>query len=312
MRVVVVGAGIAGAACARRLVDAGHDVVVVDKGRSPGGRMATRRIGAATVDHGAQFFTTRSSAFADAVARWVADGRARMWSRGFGASEDGHARHVGTGGMNALCRSLSVGLDVRCGVQVEAVRQGRHGAWTVEGPRLSLDADGVVLTPPLPQVAALLAAGGLVVPDEVRSVAYEPCLAALAVLDRSPGLPGPGGLQPDDGPFGFVADNQAKGISARPALTLHATAEVSRARWEADDEDVLAGLVADAARYLGPARVVAAELMRWRYARPATTLEGACLPAACDLVVAGDAFHGAKVEGAWRSGRDAAAALGVA
>ncbi|MSO32728.1 MAG: FAD-dependent oxidoreductase, partial [Ilumatobacteraceae bacterium] len=59
-RVVVVGAGIAGLTAARALSHAGHSVIVLDKGRSVGGRMATRRIGDATVDHGAQFFTVRS------------------------------------------------------------------------------------------------------------------------------------------------------------------------------------------------------------------------------------------------------------
>jgi predicted NAD/FAD-dependent oxidoreductase len=44
MRILVIGAGLAGLTAARRLQDRGHTVVVVDKGRAPGGRMATRRI----------------------------------------------------------------------------------------------------------------------------------------------------------------------------------------------------------------------------------------------------------------------------
>lgn len=52
-RVVVVGAGIAGLMCARELAATGVDVVVVDKGRGVGGRMATRRFGGAVFDHGA-------------------------------------------------------------------------------------------------------------------------------------------------------------------------------------------------------------------------------------------------------------------
>ena len=59
---------------AARSPTAGHEVVVLDKGRSPGGRLATRRIGEATLDHGAQFFTVRSDAFAARVDRWEADG----------------------------------------------------------------------------------------------------------------------------------------------------------------------------------------------------------------------------------------------
>ncbi|MBD3256947.1 FAD-dependent oxidoreductase, partial [candidate division GN15 bacterium] len=38
---VVVGAGAAGLTCARRIADAGMSVLVLDKGRGVGGRMAT-------------------------------------------------------------------------------------------------------------------------------------------------------------------------------------------------------------------------------------------------------------------------------
>jgi len=56
-QVLVVGAGLAGLTAGRVLAAAGIDTVIVDKGLSVGGRLATRRIGDATLDHGAQFFT---------------------------------------------------------------------------------------------------------------------------------------------------------------------------------------------------------------------------------------------------------------
>ena len=70
MRVAIIGAGLAGLIAGRELFRGGADVIVFDKGRSPGGRLATRRIGGATLDHGAQFFTVRSPAFAAQVADW--------------------------------------------------------------------------------------------------------------------------------------------------------------------------------------------------------------------------------------------------
>ena len=58
--VAILGAGMAGAAAARRLAEAGLDVRVFDKGRGIGGRMATRRTEAgARFDHGAQFFRAK-------------------------------------------------------------------------------------------------------------------------------------------------------------------------------------------------------------------------------------------------------------
>ena len=44
MKIVVVGAGISGCVCAYELSKAGHEVVVIEKGRGVGGRMATRRM----------------------------------------------------------------------------------------------------------------------------------------------------------------------------------------------------------------------------------------------------------------------------
>ena len=123
MRVAIVGAGLAGLMAGRTLAEAGHEVVLLDKGRSPGGRLATRRIGAATLDHGAQFFTVRSEAFAARVDRWEADGLVRVWCRGFEV-EDGHPRYAVRGGMNALAKHLATGLDVRCSTLAFALRPG--------------------------------------------------------------------------------------------------------------------------------------------------------------------------------------------
>ena len=68
MRVTVIGAGLAGLIAAQQLHNNGHDVVVLDKGKSPGGRLATRRIGDATLDHGAQFFTVRELRLLEPIA----------------------------------------------------------------------------------------------------------------------------------------------------------------------------------------------------------------------------------------------------
>ena len=74
MRVGLVGSGLAGLTAARALADAGLEVVVLDKGRRPGGRMATAELSeGARADHGAQFFTVRSPVFAALVERWVAE-----------------------------------------------------------------------------------------------------------------------------------------------------------------------------------------------------------------------------------------------
>ena len=72
MKIVVVGAGISGCVCGYELSKAGHEVVVVEKGRGVGGRMATRRMQGARIDHGAQFLTVRSPRMLTLLEQWKA------------------------------------------------------------------------------------------------------------------------------------------------------------------------------------------------------------------------------------------------
>ena len=73
--ILVVGAGLAGLMAAQTLQHQGRRVVVVDKGHSVGGRLATRRIGPGRADYGAQFFTIRSPEFQTLAEPWPTKSR---------------------------------------------------------------------------------------------------------------------------------------------------------------------------------------------------------------------------------------------
>jgi renalase len=53
--VIILGAGVAGLQCARRLSSAGADVLVVDRADKPGGRCATRVFEGQPADYGPLF-----------------------------------------------------------------------------------------------------------------------------------------------------------------------------------------------------------------------------------------------------------------
>jgi renalase len=323
VRAIVVGAGLSGLAAARALAAGGHDVTVFDKGRGPGGRLATRRIGDATFDHGAQFFTVRGEAFARQVDDWTRRDVVRVWNHGFVDGGDGHPRYIGTRGMNAIAKDLAAGLDVRCGTFVFAVRRAPNGSAT--GWHVVLDdaavhaADAVVLTCPTPQSFALLFEVGVEIPIEVVRADYERTLALLAVVDRPGAVPAPGGVQgpgeAESGPgiFTFVGDNESKGVSASPAVTFHASPSWSGAHWDDEPDAAHDVLVADANAWLdGRATILDSQLKRWRFATPRRIWPDPCwVSPEGTLVLAGDAFAGPRVEGAYESGLAAAAALGT-
>jgi predicted NAD/FAD-dependent oxidoreductase len=312
--VVIIGAGLAGLTAARRLTGAGHAVVVLDKGRSVGGRMATRRIGTARLDHGAQFFTIRSDELAALVEPHRASGLVTTWCQGFGDAPDGHPRFAVRGGMNALAQALGVGLDVRTTTLAFAVRPRDRGWWVDldDGGRIA--ASDVVITTPVPQSRALLVTSGIAMPDDLAALDYDRTLTLLAVLDRPPGLPAPGGRQQPTPDIAFVADNEAKGVSTTPAITLHASPTWSLTRWDADVAVTREQLLELARPYLEAATVLEAQVKRWRFATPRRTWPDRCWSAAAAngarVVLAGDAFAGPRIEGAVLSGAAAAGVLG--
>lgn len=306
MKVVVVGAGMAGLVAARAIVDAGHAVLVLDKGRSSGGRCATRRIGPAVFDHGAQFFTVRSDGFAGMVDGWLRDGVAREWCRGFG-SVDGHPRYRGTNGMTSITKHLANGLDIRYSSMVFEVERLDDG-WRVRLDDGSHhDCDRVVVTCPVPQAMSLIVNTELEVPDAIRTIEYDKTIAALVVVEGDTRVPEPGGIQNPDATFSFVADNRRKGVSPVGALTLHCSPEFSEKHWWGEPA-VTHDLVMELARdWIGTARVVEHQPKRWRMATPRTVWHEACWSSQ-GVTLAGDAFAGPRVEGAAVSGLAAARA----
>lgn len=327
--VAIVGAGLAGLAAARELTTAGADVVLVDKGRRAGGRCATRVVAGANCDSGAQFFTARSEIFRGLIDAWRGEGVAiTVWGHGWaqarhvadgpsaatdgGDGGDGHPRHAVAGGMNVLAAHLARELDVRASQRVTALvpHDGSHGLtvvgvgdgvqpWTLRAPR-------VLWTPPLPQTLALLEPAGVAAGADVRARSgYAPTLALLLALDAPPALPRPGGVQLTEGPVAWLGDNQAKGASSSPALTVHASPSFSRDHL--NDAAATGDLLHAAVRpWLGPARVRASELFRWCYAQPEDPSHDGAVALGDGLVLAGDVHAGAKVEGAVRSGLAAA------
>jgi renalase len=320
---IVVGAGMSGLVAARELQAAGWRVIVLEKGREIGGRMATRRMGNGTFDHGAQFFTVRSERFERLVAAWLEAGVVEEWTRGFADAEgkhndDGHPRYRGSEGIDSVPRHLTRGLEVRTSERVVEVSV-RDNSWEARSESGAREVGAVLLlTAPVPQSLALVGSDDFELPHDVRrkleSISYDPCLALMALLDGPTGVPEPGGMQIKGEPLDWIGDNQRKGISEASAITVHAGPAWSRERFEADEAEITASLLSFAGEQLGvdlAPRTVQTSISRWRYSWVTQPHTEPCLVASKEppLLFAGDAFGGAKVEGAALSGLAAAGRL---
>lgn len=317
MKVVVIGAGISGLVAAHELVAAGAEVAVVDKGRSVGGRLATRRIGDARLDHGAQFFTVRTPAFQRRVDDWVDRGLVHVWNHGFDPdASDGHPRYVASNGMNSLAKDLAAGLDASpCSIETSTMAFTVRSADSAAGWDVVIDdatvrsGDAVILTSPLPQSLALLVDSGVEMDGTLMRTEYDRTIGLLVTLDGASAVPATGGVHDGDDVFSFIGDNRSKGVSPTHAVTFHANPGWSETHWN-DDDTLIDTLSAAAQRWLGDARIVEAQVKKWRLATPRSIWPDPCwVSADGHIVMAGDAFAGPKVEGAHNSGLAAAHAL---
>jgi renalase len=323
--ILIIGAGLSGLVAANALQEAGERVLVIDKARSVGGRLATRRMAGvggvtARLDHGAQFFTVRSPDFAELVHGWRRAGIAMEWCRGFSESADGYPRYCAEAGMNTIAKYLASTVEVVTDAQVHAVGGGDAMLSVVTEGDQRWTSNRVLLTPPVAQSLTLIDNGWLPVNDDVRAsleaVTYASCIALLVTLDVPGVIREPGAVQFDASEhdvWSFVADNQRKGISDVPALTLHANEMFSAANYDVDAVSLQSALLDAALPFFGDANVVEVEVKKWRYARPLMMHADRCVSVepveGTRLVFAGDAFGEARVEGAALSGLAAAEAL---
>jgi renalase len=312
--VIIIGTGVSGLIAARELQRAGRSVLLLDKGRGLGGRVASRRIGAATFDHGAQFITTRDRRFERMLKLAAEAGMTTEWCQGFSATADGHTRWRGQPSMTAFAKYLAQGLNIQMETQVIAVKRADESYCIETHSGVQYSASSVVLTPPVPQSLVILEAGEIVIESAMRTrleaIQYERCIAVMALLNKPSLIPSPGALLPTSGPISWIADNQLKGISSEPAVTIHANHEFSLAHWDEDRMQSGQRLIDACKSWLG-AEVVSYQVHGWRYSKPMQADADPCalVQTSPPLVIAGDAFGGPRVEGAALSGLAAAETL---
>ena len=302
-KIAIIGAGIAGLACARHLAQAGVQAVVFDKGRGIGGRVATRRAGDLRFDHGAPYVVAKGDDFAKCLRGLIGTGHAAPWTDGFGDTWT-----VGRPGMSGIAKGMAVGLDVRLGTQITAINADNAG-WRLHHDSAEYAASHVVMTLPQPQVVGLLGRAHPLV-DQIADVNMAPGLTLMAAVSGAVPL---ARSNPTDGLLALLARDCSK--PDRPqnegsSWVAQAGIEFSLAHLEKDLPDIAALMVPLLCERLDimPDRITHAVAHRWRYSRVSKALGQpfVCTPSGT-LYLGGDWCVGSQIEDAWTSGTAIAA-----
>jgi predicted NAD/FAD-dependent oxidoreductase len=321
---LIIGAGMAGATCARALEEAGCVVQVVDKARGAGGRLATRRLEwldalghrrMARLDHGAPAITARGAEFRQFLARVAQAGLVMPWWPALAAGsrplDDVGPLYLPREDMPSLCRWLLRDIPTTLGVAVDRLQHGPLG-WHIEAAGSPLPGyfDAVVLALPPAQAAALLAPHRVDWAQRASLALMQPSWTLLGVA-HPPARPLDWNVaRPERGPLAWIMRNDARPGREPASDAAHWVAH-ARAGWSRQHLEQPIDWVRDrlqAALQDGLGELVEwqhAVVHRWRYALPqgsgATPARQAWWDGSRGLGVCGDFLGGTGVEGAWLS-----------
>ena len=335
----IVGAGMAGIACARTLVQAGHQVTVFEKSRGLGGRMATRDSAFGSFDHGAQYFTARDPRFLAALEttpklckRWsansvqVLDELGRVAAAALPASD---AHWVAVPGMQSLVATWAEPLTDARSVELQTrVTKIERDALQPDQWQLRTEAldgaqhvysgfHGVLLAMPAAQAQSLLQTSKQALPwvKQIDNVQVAPCWTLMLAFPQAmqPGLStlGPqwNAARSTHHRIAWLARESSKPMRTPiERWTAQASAAWSREHLHDQPDRVQAKLLRAFAEVTGiraePSHV---QVHRWLYAKTEQPLGKSHLwDAKTGLGVCGDWCIGHRVEDAFVSGLELA------
>ena len=259
--IVILGAGLAGSFAARLLKDAGFHVIVLDKGRSPGGRSSTRQTDLGPFNHGNRRL--------DGLPTWLYD---RIPPDLDEIESD------------ALIHHWLEGVEVHCNVQIDRIKWNESWQLESSSDKRQWKADGLIVTPPLPQLVSLFDEGTL--PDWSKHPYQSTWTCIFSHEKRLP--------------VGELADVQSSEFTLMPGvdqassshLIVHMDSKWSRQYVDLSKEEALQRIMQKMRHALPPLLqewIDQSKGMahRWRYARAERIADNPHLPR---LSFAGDAW----------------------
>jgi renalase len=321
--IAIIGAGIAGLTCAQQLQQAGKQIVLIDKSRGLGGRLATRRLASTHADHGVCYLKAKSDLFQQWIDALVSVGILQVWTDGIhNLTATGELQpptkfapcYAAPLGATSIAKYLGRDLEIVGDRLITAIMPIKHG-WRLSSndPDWSLTAAQVIIATPPAQALAIaketIDPGYL---QQLSSVRFSRSITAIAVYPASQQAAAATikwrGIQSIDHPtLAWIGLDSSKQLTpTNPVVVVQSNATFAAQNFDAPDLSVigqqLLNLIEPLIRPLHAPELI--QVHRWGYAFAQNPLSIPFLTAqtAAPLYLGGDWCGGNRVESAYQSG----------
>jgi len=266
--VIVVGGGVCGLTAAQQLHQQGKSVLILDKAKRLGGRVASGKIGHQLLDVGAPSTSANL-------------GDLQLLPKTSGALE----QQVGSGAAD-LCNLWSKEFTWRQGFVTNLVESDSGIGVVTEFSGASFVGSSVILTCPPEQSAHLLGLSGLTPPAEFEKISHSKEILLLVEAEL------PEDQTAEHSELLTVHQQTNSEVTELTALALRASASWSAQMWDRDAQNVRATLLKEFSQMFPGVSALRSETKRWRYANATSTTAAPFLsidgPSA--IYCAGDGF----------------------
>lgn len=267
-KVIIIGSGISGLIFARELNKVGINPLIIDKGFTLGGRIASRPFNGDFFDHGAQYFTSKSDYFENLVQELLDNNIIKILDE-----ENGKKKYIGINGMNNITQYLSKKFNIR---QSECVNKISfdNDKWILETDKNNkFETANLILSAPVPQSILLSESGNFKIPldlkNELEKVKYSRCIALIGKFKNSLLISKFDNHKSykkidNDNVISWVSDNNKKGITDKEnSFTIHLTPDYSEENWDNINKEYLTRYIEE---YFDN-EIEYLEIKKWKFAQ---------------------------------------------
>lgn len=271
MVIGIIGSSIAGLIAGKRLADAGHNVTIIEKDRSIGGRLSTIELDDIHLDFGLTHFEADTHTFKSFIDEYKSEGIIKKWTDLFGLHDgaelydvdpnsDTKPKFVGTNGIQSIAKELVRWVDIKSeekagGLTYIGPDRSKKRSWMINMTDISVfECDAVILA-----TSAVEAYGVLQTVQNktatrriirhIDEVPYDSTFSLAVTFDHD--VPEWEGIECEHASLRWISNESSKQNVDKAALVIQSTHEFFRKHVEADDEEVKRLMLEEASNIVG-------------------------------------------------------------